>query len=234
MGRYRTRCASLLGFLSLPKRPFNVVLLKAFLKFRGAVAEEFHKSYANRLPFIAEPSRLYKMRQLLSDLFRQIDIDGLHSNSLLYCTPRASHFSPLLGWAKKKLQPPMLAYGAKLWSACSLLPLLPAPACWRRVHSTGVPSVRGGLGRDGQGTRGGSELPPEKAAASCTHSKASRRAPSFSPSRLGRSIAWRLTRKDGFENPSKTPIATSMSRTAFDCMIAHVLYGRRDSNELAA
>ncbi len=144
MGRYRTRCASLLGFLSLPKRPFNVVLLKAFLKFRGAVAEEFHKSYANRLPFIAEPSRLYKMRQLLSDLFRQIDIDGLHSNSLLYCTPRASHFSPLLGWAKKKLQPPMLAYGAKLWSACSLLPLLPAPACWRRVHSTGVPSVRGG------------------------------------------------------------------------------------------
>ena len=96
MGRYRTRCASSLGFLFLPKRPFNVVLLKAFLKFCGAVAEEFHKSYANRLPFIAEPSRLYKLRQLLSDLFRQIDIDGFHSNSIPHCTPRGSHFSPLI------------------------------------------------------------------------------------------------------------------------------------------
>ena len=43
----------------------------------------------------------------------------------------------------------LMAYGAKLWSACSLLPLLPAPACWRLISST---SVR---------TRGvaGSELP---------------------------------------------------------------------------
>ena len=80
MGRYRTRCGSSLGFLSLSKRPFNVVVLKAFLEFRGAVAEEFRKGSANRLPLIAEPPRFYQPRQLLSDLFRQIDIYGFHSS----------------------------------------------------------------------------------------------------------------------------------------------------------
>jgi len=79
MGRYRTQCASLLGFVSLSKRPLNVVVLKAFLEFRGAVAEEFHKGNANRLRFIAEPSRFYQSRQFLGDLFRQIDIYGFHS-----------------------------------------------------------------------------------------------------------------------------------------------------------
>ncbi len=81
-GRYRTRCASWLGFVSLPKCPFNVVVLKAFLEFRGAVAEEFYKRNTNRLPFIAEPSRLYQSRQFLGDLFRQIDIYGFHSISI--------------------------------------------------------------------------------------------------------------------------------------------------------
>jgi hypothetical protein len=118
----------------------------------------------------------------------------------------------LFGCATQKLPASLLAYGAKLWSACSLLPLLPAPACWRLVYSTSVPPVNG-LGRDGPGTRAGSKLPPEKAAASCTHSKASLRTLSLSPSRLGRSIALRLIRKDEFENPSKTLIPTFMSRT---------------------
>ncbi len=96
MGRYRTRCASSLGFLSLPKRPFNVVMLKAFLKFRGAVAEELRKGNANRFRFIAKPSRLYQSRQFLSNLFRQINIYGFHSNSIPYCTPRGCSFSPLI------------------------------------------------------------------------------------------------------------------------------------------
>ncbi len=94
-------------------------------------------------------------------------------------------------WTPQKLQASLLAYGAKLWSACSLLPLLPAPACWRTYLSASKlaaglfhrpPAREGGLGRDGQGTMAGSELPPEKAAASCTHSKASLHRLSFSPS----------------------------------------------------
>jgi len=48
------------------------------------------------------------------------------------------------GCATKKLQASLRAYGAKLWSACSLLALLPdPPACWRLVSSTGVPPVKG-------------------------------------------------------------------------------------------
>src|ERR1700687_2755610 len=48
--------------------------------------------------------------------------------------------------AEQKLSSSVLAYGAKLWTACSLLPLLPdaAPACRPLVHSTRVPR-EGGL-----------------------------------------------------------------------------------------
>jgi hypothetical protein len=62
-----------------------------------------------------------------------------------------------------------------LCSLCAFAPLREMlwlqPACWRRVGATGVPPVLE-HGQDGHGTRAGSELPPEKAAASCAHSKA--------------------------------------------------------------
>jgi len=83
MGRYRTRCTSLLRVLFLSKCPFNVFELKTLLEFRGAVAEEFQKGYTNRLRFVVEPSRLYQSRQFLGDLVRQIDFYGFHSNSIL-------------------------------------------------------------------------------------------------------------------------------------------------------
>jgi len=105
-GRYRTRCASSLGVLFLSKCPFNVFVLKTFLEFRSVVAEEFHQGDANRLRFIAEPSRLNQSRQLLGDLFRQIDIYGFHLNSVLrlslqYCTSGDGHFSHLISGARE-------------------------------------------------------------------------------------------------------------------------------------
>lgn len=74
MGLYHARRASSWGFLFLSQRPFDVVVLESFLEFGGAMTEEFHKGGPNRLPFIAEPSRLHQSRQLLSNLFRQIHI----------------------------------------------------------------------------------------------------------------------------------------------------------------
>jgi len=47
------------------------------------MAEELHKGKTDRLRFIVEPSRFYQSRQFLSDLVRQIDIYGLHGNSIL-------------------------------------------------------------------------------------------------------------------------------------------------------
>ena len=85
-----------------------------------------------------------------------------------------------------------------------MLPLLLPPACWRsclmrqqagggfipraaaNVFPRAVKGAWPGRPRHQGSTRAGSELPPEKAAASCTHSKASLRTLSFSASRLGR------------------------------------------------
>jgi hypothetical protein len=99
--------------------------------------------------------------------------------------------------------------------ACvSAVALLPPSARW---HSCLMRKDAGGGFFHGRpaldGSLAGNELPPEKATASCAHSKASRRARSFLPSRLGRSRALRLVCKDGFEILSKTTIPTSLSRT---------------------
>ena len=83
VGRYRTRCASLLRVLFLSKRPSDVFVLKTFLEFRPAVAEEFQEGNTNRLCLIAEPSRLHESRQFLGHLVGQIDAYGFHGNSVL-------------------------------------------------------------------------------------------------------------------------------------------------------
>ena len=65
---------------------------------------------------------------------------------------------------------------AAAFARASLLALLPdEPACWRLVSSTALRPMKGARPRRPR-RHGGSEFPPEKAAASCTHSKASRRA----------------------------------------------------------
>jgi hypothetical protein len=65
---------------------------------------------------------------------------GFRQSNTLHARPRVFKSGIPRGSPTQKLPASLLAYGAKLWSACSLLPLLPAPACWRLVHSMGVRS----------------------------------------------------------------------------------------------